>query len=54
MPEYWIVNLLDRCIEVHLAPAGGEYARSCTYDATSSLAPHAAPQSPLRVAAALP
>jgi Uma2 family endonuclease len=54
IPEYWIVNLLDRCIEVHLFPTGGEYAHSCTYDATSTLAARAAPHSPLRVAAMLP
>jgi Uma2 family endonuclease len=23
--EYWIVNLIDRCLEVHRGPAGGDY-----------------------------
>lgn len=28
VPEYWIVNLIDRAIEVHTDPAGSSY-RSC-------------------------
>lgn len=27
VPEYWIVNLVDRVVEVHLDPEGGRYGR---------------------------
>jgi Uma2 family endonuclease len=25
IPEYWIVNLINRCLEAHRGPAGGDY-----------------------------
>jgi Uma2 family endonuclease len=25
VPQYWIVNLVNRCLEVHRTPAGGDY-----------------------------
>ena len=28
VPEYWVVNLQDRVVEVHLHPQGGRYART--------------------------
>jgi Uma2 family endonuclease len=31
VPEYWIVNLPERCIEVYTAPEGNAYARLETY-----------------------
>jgi Uma2 family endonuclease len=31
VPEYWIVNLPERCIEVYTAPEGNAYARVETY-----------------------
>ena len=27
VPEYWIVNLAERCIEVHTEPQGDSYGR---------------------------
>ena len=30
VPEYWIVNLVDECVEVHRRPSGEEYAESRT------------------------
>jgi Uma2 family endonuclease len=31
VPEYWIVNLVDRCVEVNRQPAGERYAESRVY-----------------------
>lgn len=31
VPEYWIVNLLERCIEVYRDPAGSTYRSLVTY-----------------------
>jgi len=31
VPEYWIVNLVDRVIEVHQEPGGGDYAVVTAY-----------------------
>ena len=38
IPEYWIVNLPDRRIEVHRLPIGGDYTHATTYDSSSTLA----------------
>ena len=31
IPEYWVVNIPDQCIVVHLEPAAGRYRRITTY-----------------------
>jgi hypothetical protein len=44
VPEYWIVNLVDRAIEVHADPAGSRY-RSCrVYRSGESAQPEAIPE----------
>jgi Uma2 family endonuclease len=61
IPEYWILNLLDRCLEIYRDPipmAGQPYGygyRSCTpYFAADVVTPLAAPQGTIRVADLLP
>ena len=45
IPEYWIVNLVDDCVEVRRRPAGEDYAetRVCRRGDTIPTGPHAAP-----------
>ena len=31
IPDYWIVNLVDHCVEVHRDPKGGRYRSLITY-----------------------
>jgi Uma2 family endonuclease len=38
VPEFWLVNLVDRVVEVHRQPAGGRYADIQRIDAGGSLA----------------
>ena len=59
--DYWIVNLVDRVLEVHRAPASptpdrrhSGYIAIDTLNADASIAPLAAPASPIRVAELLP
>ena len=59
--DYWILNLIDRVLEVHREPAAmtdmplGHGYRSITrHTATASIAPLAAPQSLIAVADLLP
>ncbi|HVF09521.1 MAG TPA: Uma2 family endonuclease [Abditibacteriaceae bacterium] len=60
IPEYWIVNLLRRRLEVHRAPAaqphkfGFGYNDVTTHSAADTVAPLAAPQSSIAVADLLP
>jgi Uma2 family endonuclease len=37
VPEYWIVNLTERCIEAYSLPVGGVYTQVSTADRTASL-----------------
>jgi Uma2 family endonuclease len=37
VPEYWIVNLPERCIEVYTVPQGGEYTRLQKYERGQSI-----------------
>ncbi len=37
VPEYWIVNLPERCIEVHTQPAPGAYAKVERYERGQSI-----------------
>ena len=59
--DYWIVNLVDRVLEVHREPARPgpalshwSYVSTETLDATASMAPLAAPSTGIRVADLLP
>ena len=59
--EYWIVNLLDRCVEVYREPApssqgryGWGYRTVHTYTAEDRLSPLTAPQARVSVADLLP
>lgn len=36
-PEYWVVNLVERCIEVYRDPDGGAYARVERYERGQSI-----------------
>lgn len=37
VPEYWIVNLVDRVIEVHTEPTEGDYRRVVSYEGGQSI-----------------
>jgi len=52
--DYWIVNLIDRRLEVHRAPTIGGYRSVVSLTATDEIAPLAAPSSRIAVAALLP
>jgi Uma2 family endonuclease len=58
IPEYWIVNLLDRRLEVYRRPAGPgapwRYRDVAVLDAAGEVAPLAAPAARIRVADLLP
>lgn len=61
IPEYWIVNLADRVLEVHRQPAPmagqplGHHYRSITrHTETETVSPLAAPNAALSIAALLP
>jgi Uma2 family endonuclease len=54
IPEYWIVNLPDSCVEVHRWPDGGDYAHVSGHDATSTLTALAASHGAIPVADLLP
>ena len=52
--EYWIVNVVDRCIEVHRKPGGGRYWQVQIHDEASSLRCERYPDFELRAADVLP
>ena len=57
--DYWIVNLNDRCVEVHRKPVGQNsgdprYGEIRVYAAAENLSPLAAPDALIRVADLLP
>jgi Uma2 family endonuclease len=54
IPEYWIVNLVDRVVEVYSEPKGGKYASERTLRSGETLAPAAFPDFLVEVAALLP
>lgn len=61
IPEYWIVNLLDRVLEVHREPAPmaeqpfGHHYRSVTrHSADEPIAPLAAPGAAIRISDLIP
>jgi Uma2 family endonuclease len=39
IPEYWIVNLVDRHIEVYRDPAGGDYKSKTTLERSDTVTP---------------
>jgi Uma2 family endonuclease len=49
VPDYWIVNLVDNCVEVHRDPAGDRYQSLHTYHAGDEVQPLLFPECPLHV-----
>jgi len=43
VPEYWIVNLVDRLVEVHSDIVRGEYRKVVPHGASETIAPQAFP-----------
>lgn len=37
VPEYWLVNLVERCVEVYREPQGSAYARADRYERGQSI-----------------
>jgi len=61
IPDYWVLNLVDRCVEVHRAPIpmpgqpyGYGYRTRTQYFANDTVTPLAAPSGTIRVADLLP
>jgi Uma2 family endonuclease len=54
IPDYWIVNLMERVLEVHREPDGTAYRSIRTYDEQQAVAPLAAPGQPIGVSSLLP
>jgi Uma2 family endonuclease len=54
IPEYWIVNLVDRRVEVHREPARDGYRRSVSLAVGDELAPMSAPDGAIAIASILP
>ena len=54
IPEYWIVNLPERCVEVHRSPDGEDYRHTSIHDSVSTLTALAASSVPVRVSELLP
>lgn len=54
VPEYWIVNLPDGCLEVHREPEAGGYRSVETLSVDDVVAPLARPDARIRVSDLLP
>lgn len=54
IPEYWIVDLVDRVVEVHTDPRDGAYASTRTVDERGTVSPAAFPDVAIPVASLLP
>jgi Uma2 family endonuclease len=61
LPDYWVLNLVNRALEVYrepvadsAAPFGWHYARRDVFDAATRVTPLAAPESSIAVADLLP
>jgi len=52
--EYWVVNLIDRCLEVFREPAGNTYQSKAKHAPDDSVCPLAMPGQSIRVADLLP
>ena len=50
IPEYWVVNLVERSIEVRRDPAAGRYRSLQTYAGDQEIRPVTAPDAVLRPA----
>jgi Uma2 family endonuclease len=50
VPEYWVVNLVERVIEVSTEPVSGRYQRTTVYRAGETLRPGAFPEIEVPVA----
>ena len=42
--DYWIVNLIDRCVEVYRDPRDGKYQNTSTFHDDQSITPLAFPE----------
>lgn len=54
IPDYWVVNLIDRVLEVYRDPRGQAYQNIMHLGPAEPVSPLAAPRSTIRVAALLP
>jgi len=54
IPEYWILNLRDRCLEVYHRPGRGAYAERTRLTVGETISPLAAPDLRIEIAALLP
>ncbi len=54
IPDYWLVNLRARTLEVRRQPENGEYLSLNVYREGEAVAPLAAPEAPVRVIDMLP
>jgi Uma2 family endonuclease len=52
--EYWILNLIDRCLEVHRDPQNGAYQSITALAEDAIVSPLAAPAAPIMVRDMLP
>lgn len=54
VPDYWLINLGARTLEVRRRPESGTYQSADVYSETEAVAPLAVPDAPIRVADLLP
>jgi Uma2 family endonuclease len=52
--DYWIVNLIDRTVEVRRSPTNGRYADIHSFNIGDSIHPLAAPDAHLNIAGLFP
>ncbi|MBI3183109.1 MAG: Uma2 family endonuclease [Myxococcales bacterium] len=54
VPEYWLVDLMERTVEVRTAPSGGRYTHLTTHRAGETLSPAAFPDVKIDLGEILP
>ena len=54
IPEYWLMNLVDACLEVYRAPQDGVYTQSLILRGEDTVSPLERPEASIRVADLLP
>jgi Uma2 family endonuclease len=54
IPEYWVVNLVDRVLEVHRRPQNGAYETCLRVPCGSRISPEAWPEVDLDVSSLFP
>lgn len=54
VPEYWIVNLVDRCVEVYREPVGEVYRSKRTSGPEEQISPAGRPEAAISVETLLP